>query len=48
MAVLWSENDPCLLPTTNQRLLTVDTNGGKHGVKERQVLYRFALPTQWK
>lgn len=48
MAVLWNENDFCWVPTTNQGLLTVDTNGGKHDVKERQVLCRVALPSQWK
>jgi hypothetical protein len=44
--VVWDENDYSVSPTTNQVLVTVDTNCGEHGVTrildERSVCGRGA------
>jgi hypothetical protein len=43
IVVLWDENDYSISPTTNQVLLTVETNYGKHGVKSNRFYTHFSL-----
>ncbi len=41
--VVWDENDYSISPTTNQVLLTVDTNYGPHGVKSMHFYTHYSL-----
>ena len=43
IVVIWDENDYSIAPTTNQVLLIVDTNYGKHGVSSSQFYTHFSL-----
>jgi phospholipase C len=43
IVVLWDENDYSVAPTTNQVLLIVDTNYGRHGVKSPTFYDHFSL-----
>jgi len=43
IVIVWDENDYSVLPTTNQVLLTVETNYGKHGVKSGRFYTHFSL-----
>jgi hypothetical protein len=43
IVVLWDENDYSVAPTTNQVLLTVETNYGVHGVKSNRFYTHFSL-----
>ena len=41
--LLWDENDYSALPNTNQVMLIVDTNRGKHGLQSAQYYNHFSL-----
>ena len=43
IVVLWDENDYSVSPTTNQVLLTVDTNYGGKGVQSDKFYTHFSL-----
>ncbi len=43
IVILWDENDYSTAPTTNQVLLTVETNYGPHGVKSNKFYTHFSL-----
>lgn len=43
IVILWDENDYSTVPTTNQVLLTVETNYGPHGVKSNRFYTHFSL-----
>lgn len=43
IVVVWDENDYSVSPTTNQVLLTVDTNYGEHAVKSWWFYTHFSL-----
>src|SRR6266852_1369712 len=43
IVLLWDENDYSVVPTTNQVLLTVDTNFGPHGLKSDRFYTHFSL-----
>jgi hypothetical protein len=43
IVVLWDEDDYSVAPTTNQVLLTVDTNYGPHGLKSGKFYTHFSL-----
>jgi hypothetical protein len=43
IVIVWDENDYSVLPTTNQVLLTVETNYGKHGVRSGRFYTHFSL-----
>jgi hypothetical protein len=43
IVVVWDENDYSIAPTTNQVLLTVDTNYGRMGVESHQFYTHFSL-----
>ncbi|HEY2119029.1 MAG TPA: alkaline phosphatase family protein [Candidatus Acidoferrum sp.] len=43
IVVLWDENDYSISPTTNQVLLTVETNYGPHSVKSNNFYTHFSL-----
>ncbi len=43
IVVLWDENDYSISPTTNQVLLTVETNYGPHNVKSGKFYTHFSL-----
>lgn len=43
IVVVWDENDYSVAPTTNQVLLIVDTNYGRHGVKSPQFYDHYSL-----
>lgn len=43
IVIVWDENDYSISPTTNQVLLTVDTNYGPKGVKSKNFYTHFSL-----
>ena len=43
IVVLWDEDDYSVAPTTNQVLLIVDTNYGRHGLKSNKFYTHFSL-----
>ena len=43
IVLLWDEDDYSVSPTTNQVLLTVDTNYGTHGIKSATFYTHFSL-----
>ncbi|HEY4978952.1 MAG TPA: hypothetical protein VII25_07305, partial [Candidatus Acidoferrum sp.] len=43
IVLVWDENDYSIAPTTNQVLLTVETNYGVHGVKSNRFYTHFSL-----
>jgi phosphatidylinositol-3-phosphatase len=43
IVVVWDEDDYSVAPTTNQVLLTVDTNYGVHGVQSKNFYTHFSL-----
>jgi hypothetical protein len=43
IVMLWDEDDYSIAPTTNQVLLTVDTNYGPHGIQSKLFYTHFSL-----
>jgi hypothetical protein len=43
IVIVWDENDYSISPTTNQVLLTVDTNHGPKGVQSKNFYTHFSL-----
>jgi hypothetical protein len=43
IVIVWDENDYSISPTTNQVLLTVDTNYGAKGVRSKNFYTSFSL-----
>ncbi len=43
IVIVWDENDYSISPTTNQVLLTVDTNYGREGVQSKNFYTSFSL-----
>jgi hypothetical protein len=43
IVILWDENDYSLAPNTNQVMLIVDTNNGRHGVQSSKFYTHFSL-----